>query len=119
MKKGSQVRKDKALTAERRFLDPKSYIGQRVHPGTDHPCQYLKGKDVGVVRLLIFERERGRCWNCGAYYGWDYGELRHLKGGLGLERCWCPENLGWGCPKCHRSEHVRVRWSRKQAAGRP
>lgn len=93
------------------FLDRRSYVSLRIHPATEHPCIFLKGKDVEIVRLRIFEREKGRCWNCGAYYGWNYGELRHLEGGNGAERCWCDENLGWGCPKCHHLEHGRFpRW---------
>lgn len=109
------MKKDKALTAEREFLDPRSYIGQRIHPGTTHQCVYLKGKDVGVVRLEVFERDEGICWNCGTYCDWNDGEMHHLVGGLGAQRCWCLANLGWNCRKCHRLKHVGVRWSRGEA----
>ena len=110
-----RFKRDKVATVHANFLDPRSYVSHRIHPGTAHPCQYLKGKDVEIIRLLVFEKEQGRCWNCGAYYGWNYGELRHLRGGGGAERCWCAENLGWGCPKCHRTEHVRVRFGERVA----
>jgi hypothetical protein len=106
---------NREATAAQGFLNTGSYVSFRLHPGTDHPCQFLKGKDVEVIRLAVFEREKGRCWNCGAYYGWNYGHLRHLAGGNGARRCWCPENLGWGCPKCHKSEHVRPMWTKKSA----
>jgi hypothetical protein len=75
---------DKEATAARAFTDKKSYVGQRIHPETDHQCVYLFGDDVTQVRRRIFDRERGRCWNCGAYYGWDWGELRHLEGATRL-----------------------------------
>jgi len=118
-----QYRRDDAATKAAAFLCPRySYISRRIHPGSDppHQCQYLAGDDVGVMRERIFKREEGRCWNCGAYYGLNYGELRHLVGGDKYSRCWCPENLGWGCPKCHRIEHNREpKWgeSAKRSAG--
>jgi 5-methylcytosine-specific restriction endonuclease McrA len=101
-------------TKEANFTDHRSYVSSRQHPGSDHACMYLKGDDVAQARRRVFERERGRCWKCGAYYGWEFGHLRHLHGGNGEERCWCDENLGWGCPKCHMAEHGRVpRWVEK------
>ncbi len=105
--------KNPEATALANFTDKRSYVSFRIHPGSRHPCQFLKGDDVEQIRRLIFEREKGRCWKCGAYYGWEYGHLRHLKGGIGADRCWCPENLGWGCPKCHLLiEHKREpQWS--------
>lgn len=110
------MKRDKQLTEMMGFTDKRSYMGQRIHPNTKHQCQYLFGDDVTQVRRLVFDRERGRCWNCGAYYGWDYGHLRHIVGGRGLQRCFCLENLGWGCPKCHSREHVRVKWTPKKGS---
>lgn len=104
-------KKDREATRKAKFLDARSYVSLRIHPETRHACVFLKGKDVESVRNRIFARERGRCWNCGAYYGLQWGELRHLKGGNGADRCYCDENLGWGCPKCHTLEHGRFpRW---------
>lgn len=110
------MKRDVQLTKAAKFLDPRSFIVQNLHPNTNHACVYLKGKDVGPARLRIFERDKGRCQACGAWYGWDWGELHHLKGGLGLQRCWCPENLAWSCPKCHRSVHARPLWTPRTAA---
>jgi len=106
-------KRDRVATAHANFLDSRSYVSHRLHPSTEHPCIYLKGKDVGVARLQVFEREKGICWNCGKYCGWDEGEMHHLVGGLGAKRCWCQANLGWNCRKCHREKHVRVRWRKK------
>lgn len=95
------------------FLDAKkrSYVGSNLHPGTDHLCWYLKGVDASLQRDRVFERDKGKCQVCGAYYGIEWGECHHLKGGLGKQRCWCMENLAWSCPKCHRSKHVRPMWT--------
>jgi hypothetical protein len=103
-----QNKKDKEATKARKFMNPKSYVSSRIHPETSHPCQYLKGKDVEIVRMVIFEREKGRCFNCGAYYGWDYGEMHHKLGGLGPQRCFCEENLTWSCRRCHTNAHARI-----------
>ena len=108
-------KRDKELTAAAHFLDPRSYISRHLHAGTAHNCRFLRGKDVEIARMEVFEREKGRCWNCGAYYGWNYGEMHHLEGGLGAQRCFCPENLGWACPRCHRARHVGVRWTKRES----
>ena len=107
------MKRDRALTESADFLDKRSYIGQRVHPGTDHQCDYLRGDDARLRRMDVFVRDHGRCQNCGAWYGWEWGEMHHLKGGLGLDRCWCMENLAWSCPQCHRSKHVQPMWSKR------
>ena len=110
------MKRDKALTIAENFQDPRSFVGQNLHPGTLRHCIYLRGKDVGPQRHGVFLRDNGKCQACGAYYGEDWGELHHLKGGLGLQRCWCPENLAWSCPKCHRSVHARPLWTPRTAA---
>lgn len=110
------IRKDKDATTMMGFTDPRSFVGYRIHPETHHACIYLFGDDVTQIRRVIFDREQGICWRCRAYYGWEQGELRHLVGGLGLQRCWCHENLGWGCPACHKTEHVQVRSDKRRPA---
>jgi len=105
---------DREATAAAHFLDSKSYVSHFTHPGTNHQCIFLRGKDVEIARMEVFEREKGRCWKCGAYYGWKYGHLHHKEGGLGARRCWCESNLEWSCPRCHREHHVHVRSDRAE-----
>ena len=108
--------RDYEATRARRFLSRNSYVSFRVHPGTKHCCQYLKGKDVEPMRLHIFERDKGKCGVCGAYYGWAFGEMDHIEGGYGPQRCDCAENLRWLCPKCHRTKHHRdIQWRPREA----
>lgn len=95
-------RRDRAATDSRNFQDARSYVSLAGH-------DYLFGRDVEARRREIFERDAGRCWRCGAYYGWNYGHLYHIQGGRGPQRCWCIHNLRWSCPKCHRERHVRPR----------
>jgi len=109
------IRRDKAATQMAGFLDKRSYISFRIHPGTQHACIFLKGKDVEVMRRLVFQREQGHCQVCRAYYGWNYGEMDHIVGGRGPQRCWCAENLRWLCPEHHRARHVLVRWKENAA----
>ena len=95
------------LTAAARFLDPRSYVGARIHPGTSHHCQYLRGpEDVGKMRAAVRAAAKGNCHYCGEYC-WVRGELHHKQGGRGPQRCWCEENLVWACRQCHREEHGR------------
>jgi hypothetical protein len=93
-------KRDRDRTQLRRFQDRRSFVSLAGH-------DYLFGRDVEPRRREVFERECGRCWNCGAYYGWDYGHLEHIQGGYGPQRCWCAHNLRWGCPKCHMKHHGR------------
>jgi len=109
-------KRDKQATELRGFLDPRSYVSHRIHPGTEHPCEFLYGRDVGVARLEVFAREKGRCWSCLTECNWDIGEMHHLKGGLGAQRCECLENLRWSCPHCHRAKHVQVQWTKRASA---
>ena len=107
------LRRDKELTAMRKFNDPRSFVANWKHPGTEHPCVYLKGRDVGERRQIVYDEAKGRCFYCGAWYGPNYGELHHLRGGLGNQRCWCIENLAWVCPRCHRTHHGHTRFGEK------
>jgi 5-methylcytosine-specific restriction endonuclease McrA len=116
------VKRDKQLTDSTDFLDPRSFIGKRIHPGTSHPCLYLKGDDVGVVRRAIYARDGGRCtlklqcsgakvlpFDGSVFERWH---LEHETGGLGLQRCWCPENLRGACWACHKIKDNRdPRWT--------
>lgn len=108
------MRADRELTAAMKFLDPRSFIGQRIHPGTTHQCCYLRGKDVGPARQAIYERDKGLCQTCQRFSDSDDGEMHHIQGGLGLQRCSCPENLEWICGPCHRAKHVRVMWTHRK-----
>ena len=107
------MKADRALTLAMKFQNPKSFIGQRIHPGTNHQCVYLKGKDVGPARLAIYERDKGLCQTCGRHADWDDGEMHHKAGGLGLQRCSCAENLEWQCGPCHRRKHVAPMWTHR------
>lgn len=95
-------------TRKREFLDHRSHVHNNGHI-------YLFGRDVQIVRLRIYERDKGICQlrlaNCKGFADWDSGgEMHHLNGGLGLQRCWCDHNLAWVCFSCHRNNHVRVKW---------
>lgn len=104
---------DRQLTAAMKFQDHRSFIGHRIHPGTTHPCVYLRGKDVGPARLAVYERDKGLCQNCGRFEDWESGEMHHKRGGLTLERCSCGENLEWICGGCHRKKHVAPMWTHR------
>lgn len=104
------MKKHPELTAAAGYSDPRSYVGWRMHPDTDHHCEYLKGVDVGVRRMEVFERDGGRCWDCKGYQSWDYGEMDHIFGGVGAQRCSCMENLRWSCGTCHRRRHVHTKF---------
>ena len=102
-----ELKADRELTKAMKFQDPRSFIGKRIHPETNHQCVYLKGRDVGPARLAIYERDKELCKFCGRFADWDDGEMHHVVGGLGLQRCSCPENLVWSCGPCHQKEHGR------------
>lgn len=118
---------DRALTEAANFTDPRSFVGQRIHPGTTHPCVYVRGDDVEQVRRKIYDRDGGRCtlklqcsgakvlpFDGTVYERWH---LEHEKGGLGLQRCWCPENLRGACWTCHKIKDNRdPRWAKRLIA---
>src|SRR5262245_40822994 len=98
-------RRDEDATKAMGFKDKKSFVSMAGH-------EYLFGRDTETRRKEVFEDARGRCWHCGAYYGWYYGEMDHIRSGYGPQRCWCFTksrcvNLRWSCPKCHRERHGR------------
>jgi hypothetical protein len=93
---------DSLATKARNYHSRYSYVSRRVHPGTDHACEYLCGLvDVGERRQLIFERDKFRCVDCGKEVSWTGGHLAH-KGNTKISRCHCMENLRCKCPDCHR-----------------
>lgn len=105
------MKADRELTEAANFIDPESFWGQRIHPGTKHPCLYVRGRDVKPVRQRIYDRDGGRCtlklkcdgtrvlsFDGDIYERWH---LEHKEGGLGLQRCWCNENLRGACFECH------------------
>lgn len=103
------LRRDIQATEQAGFKDPASYVclaSFRIHPGTDHPCTYLGPKDIGIRRAEVFFLAHNRCWYCGAYCPEEgplgvRGELDHVVGGLGAQRCYCFENLRVACHSCH------------------
>ena len=110
------LKRNRQLTEAANFHDPRSYVANWNHPGTDHACEYLKGKeDVGARREEIRAFWKGKCAECGRYCP-TFGHLHHIKGGLGKQRCWCRENLIFLCGPCHKDKHVSVRWTRKRSA---
>ena len=110
-------KRDKQATEAAGFVDRDSYISHRVHPGTDHQCQYLKGDDVEQIRRKIFDRDRHRCQLKLVCTGvrvlpfegdiYTRGHLEHEKGGYGAQRCFCMENLRIACYACHVIKHGR------------
>lgn len=111
-------KRDRQATELAEFSDPRSFVGKRKHPGTDHPCIYLRGDDVGVLRQRIYERDAHRCTLKLACDGtrelpydgtiWERWHLEHEQGGLGLDRCWCDENVRGACAACHFVKDGRV-----------
>ena len=119
------MKRDRQLTdlayANGTFVDPKrrSYVAQKLHPGTDHPCVFLRGKDRSNRRDELFKRVKGLCINCKRYRDEDHGDMSHeVSRGRGGCDCW--ENLAWRCTffvaNCHTKEHPQVQWTRKGAA---
>jgi len=118
------VRRDEELTRMMGFTDKRSYVhASRVHPGTSHRCQYLAGDDVAQIRRVIYDRDNHRCQLrlvCtgvqplpfeGSIY--ERAHLEHEKGGNGLQRCWCHENVRISCYACHVVKDGRQpRWSK-------
>lgn len=93
---------DKEATKARHFSSGYSYVSFRVHPGTDHGCQYLCGmEDMGKVRTDVFDRDGHKCVDCGTRG--EYANPLHLahKGNTKISRCDCMENLSCKCYRCH------------------
>lgn len=89
---------DAQATAARHFASRYSYVSRRIHPGTDHACEYLAGlDDTGKRRTEVFERDGNECVICGSKRELT---LRH-GGNTKISRCWCPENLSCRCWTCH------------------
>jgi 5-methylcytosine-specific restriction endonuclease McrA len=118
------VKADRELTQAANFTDHRSFVGQRIHPGTAHNCIYVRGDDVEQVRRRIYDRDGGRCTlkiQCAGakvlpFDGtvWERWHLEHEVGGLGLSRCWCDENLRGTCNPCHRLKDKRdPRWTKR------
>lgn len=105
------LRINKEATKQAGFRDPWSYVSFRVHPGMEHACVYLFGEDRGERRAEVRFHYRGRCVDCGIYC-WIRGEMDHVEGGLGPQRCDCYENLRWRCGpsanNCHAKKHRRI-----------
>jgi hypothetical protein len=89
----------------------RSYIAYHIHPGTNHRCRYTFGLDVYTVREEIHLRSGGFCEGCERkHYIGKEGQLHHIQGGRGKQRCWCAENLQWVCQRYHRQRHVHTRF---------
>ena len=99
---------DEAATKTRNFASRYSYVSRRIHPGTEHQCEYLAGlEDVGKRRHEVFERDEWRCVDCGEPINWHNGHMAH-GGNTKVSRCYCLENLKTKCFTCHMvKEHGR------------
>jgi len=95
---------DQVATQASFFLDRRSYVTHSGHA-------YLFGNDVTMRRHEVYERDLGKCQDCGKRALWDEGEMNHIQGGL-VGRCTCMHNLEWLCKPCHRARHVSVKWSK-------
>lgn len=93
--------RDEAATAARCFAHPDSHVSNAGH-------EYLEGIDKTRRRSEVMWRDGRRCWKCGELAGWQQGEMHHVRGGNGPQRCDCLHNLKWSCGPCHREEHVQV-----------
>ena len=105
-------KKDPQATKARCYASRYSYVSRRIHPDTDHPCEYLAGlTDIGRRRMEVFQRDEYRCVDCGKPITWETGHLAH-GGNTKISRCFCPENLKTKCAHCHLViEHGRFpRW---------
>lgn len=102
---------DEEATKARNFASKFSYVSKRIHPDSDHQCEYLAGLDVARRRKQVFERDEYRCWDCGAHVTWGQGHMAH-GGNTKVSRCDCMENLKTKCLNCHMiREHGREpRW---------
>jgi hypothetical protein len=116
------LRRDKELTdlmyATGVYTDERhrSYVANWNHPGTNHRCEYLFGKDRIRRHNEIRERANGFCQGCEhAHYLGLEGEWHHIKGGLGRQRCDCRENGLYVCTKFHRKHHLHVKWTKARA----
>jgi hypothetical protein len=118
----SAMKRDRELTeqayADGAFVDKKkrSYVAQKMHPGTDHPCVFLRGTDRSIRRAQLFKRAKGICAGCGRYRDEEHGDMSHeLSRGKGGCDCW--ENLAWRCTffvaNCHTSLHPQPMWTKR------
>ena len=114
-------RKDSEATKARNFLSRYSYVSFRIHPGTNHPCVYLAGRDCNGWKIHVYlnsgpiARYLARCAECGEITGWNVGEADHIEHVNKVVRCWCEENGRWLCKSCHKKRHVRPRFGEKSA----
>jgi hypothetical protein len=94
---------DAEATKAKNYHSRYSYVSRRIHFGTDHQCEYLAGLvDCGERRDMIFERDGGRCVDCGKKLHKDCWDTHLAHGGhTKISRCWCPENLKLKCHDCH------------------
>jgi hypothetical protein len=102
-----QHRPDHETTKAMSFASKYSYVSHRIHPGTEHGCQYLAGfEDIGKRRQEVFERDGFLCVDCGFPATHDDPlELAH-SGNTKISRCDCWENLKTKHHSCHgRNDH--------------
>jgi hypothetical protein len=104
---------DIEATKARHFDSRYSYVSRRVHPGTEHSCEYLAGlKDIGARRREVFTRDGFVCVVCGIPITWESGHMAH-GGNTKITRCDCLEALTTKCYECHmlREHNREVKWS--------
>ena len=99
---------DKEATKAKHYESRYSYVSLRIHPSTQHQCEYLAGlTDIGRRRMQVFQRDEFKCVDCGKQVEWSTGHLAH-GGNTKVSRCFCIENLKTKCFDCHMvREHGR------------
>lgn len=106
-------KRDTMATAERNFLDPRSYRSWE-KDGQAHDL--LFGIDKSNRRAEVFDHFGGICTLCGQYAcmgpSYNQGSWHHKESSAG-KRCDCMHNAEWRhLISCHLAiEHVQVRWT--------
>ena len=100
-------KKDVEATKAAGFFSRYSYVSHRIHPGTNHQCEYLAGGDCENRRRVVFDRDGFKCVDCGQNVNIFTGQLDHIGGNTKVTRCWCPEALQTRCATCHFNRHGR------------
>lgn len=97
-----QHKPNKEATKAMVYASKYSYVSFRIHPGTDHGCEYLAGfEDIGKRREEVFARDGHVCVHDeqpGTYD--DPLEMAH-GGNTKISRCDCMENLLTKHHSCH------------------
>jgi len=70
-----------------------------IFPQPKHKAIRLKGKAMEALRLACYERDKGRCQQCGEWVSWEAFHMSHIipkaKGGDVID------NVRVKCQYCH------------------